>query len=811
MASKKDEIDDVDPHGHPRVPLRGHYTREKSDLRADWVEKFSGAKLTNVRHYEHDPEKLKGNIENFVGWGNIPIGIAGPLLINGTGIQGYTVCPYATTEGALVASATRGATALNRAGGVRARAYEQCMMRAPVFLLSTVDDAEKLERWILEHRSELQEQIKIVSKYAQLQSLVPFRNGNTLHLRFNYTTGDAAGQNMTTTGTWRACKWLLEEIKRQKLDIEVQDFYIEANLSGDKKVNYLNFIHTRGVRALAEVHIPEDVLQSVLKIDSATFMRCAYSMMQGAMTCGMVGFNINVANTVAAVFTATGQDIASVHESSVALLTVNPSPKGGIYACLVMPSVIIGTVGGGTALPTQKECLQMIGCYGNSRVARFAEILCSYALALDLSTLSAIASGQFANSHERLGKNRPDSGLLRKAMNDAFFQKVIEKKGELVSWRQAEVDSTASILSQLTSKELTKLVGHFAYEITYKPKGQDKTASYSVVVKAKPTDEETINMLNKLAQACGGRLAARYEMHKFNTGFKNCSMREIELCKLADPRITSVRPETLLTLLDADKEIFVIVMELLDSEKFMYMNTADVGTPWADEHVKTVLRDIANVHAVYLGKEGELTQKPWMEVPTKDQHIKLTALWSDLLEHNANEFPDLWTKDNKELASKFIASIPLFWDALEKAPLTLTHNDFNPRNVCLRRTTNGLKLCVYDWELAAVQVPQHDVAEFLSFILPPNTPLAVRHGYVEFYRQELEKASGKSFDKEEFFKIFDYANFDFAINRLGLYSMGHTVKDYKFLPRLIASHFAYLHQVAPARLAALNPAIKAKL
>ena len=186
---------------------------------------------------------------------------------------------------------------------------------------------------------------------------------------------------------------------------------ITGNLSSDKKGSSFNALLGRGVSVTAKCHIPEDILQRTLNMDSLTMSEMVrYASRLGERTGEQGGFNANIANILGGMFTALGQDIACVHESAIACtqFAKSDSPDGGIDASIYMPCLVVGTIGGGTMLPTQRECLEMIDCYGPGKVRRLAEIIAGYCLALDMSTYSAVASGDFADAHDRLGRNRPD-------------------------------------------------------------------------------------------------------------------------------------------------------------------------------------------------------------------------------------------------------------------------------------------------------------------------------------------------------------------------------------------------------------------
>ena len=195
----------------------------------------------------------------------------GPILINGHHIKGYVLCPFATTEGALVASATRGAAALTRSGGIKSHIIEQVMVRAPAFLMNSIDDAELLWSWVVTNFKALKLQTKLYSQYTTLSEIKPHRFGRTIIFAFKYQTTDAAGQNMVTTATWHACKWLLQAVKEELPTLKIRKFFIESNFSGDKKIAFGNLLNTRGVHVIAEAWIPESVIESTFKVSNILF------------------------------------------------------------------------------------------------------------------------------------------------------------------------------------------------------------------------------------------------------------------------------------------------------------------------------------------------------------------------------------------------------------------------------------------------------------------------------------------------------------------------------------------------------------
>jgi hydroxymethylglutaryl-CoA reductase (NADPH) len=390
----------------PRMPMRAQYTEAARLQRVNFLQDYTGVGLHEVAATSLDAQHLARVTESFIGSVEIPVGAVGPLLFHGQHASGHVFAPMATTEGSLVASATRGSTAITAGGGVTTAILDRRITRVPLFQMANLHDAIFLGKWVQSRISDIRGQTQLMSKHAELKRIEPQILGRDLHLHFVYDAADAAGQNMTTGCTWRACHWIMDEIAI-RFNLKVERFIIESNLSSDKKVTFNNFICGRGTRAVAECRLPGDVTQRFLHVTPEQLVKGYHSLAAGGVAGGMIGVNVNVANMVAAIFTATGQDIASVHESSVGHLTLELVDGGAaVYASLMLPSLLIGTVGGGTRLPQQRTCLQMLGCDGAGKSMRLAEIICGFALALDLSTLSALVADEFAAAHHPLAKAR---------------------------------------------------------------------------------------------------------------------------------------------------------------------------------------------------------------------------------------------------------------------------------------------------------------------------------------------------------------------------------------------------------------------
>ena len=777
------------PEVLPKIPARGLHSHEARHDRLSFIRRESGQALDNLSETSLRPERLSNNIENLIGAVEVPVGLAGPLWFRGENARGFVFAPFATTEGALVASASRGATALSQSGGVVTRVLGQRLQRVPVFILSDMRSTKMFSEWVTDHTAEIMNETRKVSQHANPLSIEPRILGKMVQLHFVYETGDAAGQNMVTACTWHACQWILAQMEHFE-SMRVEHFVVDGNLSGDKKVTFNSLIYGRGTRVMAEALISDEVLEKTLKISRENFIYAYSCALGGSVSVGMVGFNVNLANTVAAIFAATGQDIASVHESSVGQLHIEEG-EGGVYVSLLLPALIVGTVGGGTHLPRQQELLSMMGCAGEGKSKRLAEVVAGYALALELSTFSAMVSGQFASAHERLGRNRPVQWFQHKDLNSDFFEARLQEglgdKNLLVEKLQPveNFQIEAGNLSDLITSKVDKLVGHFPFDITYRDSNEDKTNNH-LIVKAKPIDDEVLLATGKLASFCGEELSEQFKKHKdYIGGIKGSHVRELGVYAQTDPRFRSHVPGFFGQLRDDNREIYILLLERL--QNVLLMDSADNPDAWSHENIETVIRGIAQVHSIWLNREEELSEQSWLgSVMTATKMVEMTKLWETLASHGAEEFPEILSQQSFELHLSLIRNVGEWWPELEAMPRTLIHNDFTPRNLALRQDQNDNRLCAYDWELATLQVPQHDLAEFLSFVIPLDATRSQIMHYVELHRQELEKASCMTLDPAQWLRGFELSTHDLLINRFALYMIAHTFREYNFMESLHA-------------------------
>ena len=384
------------------VPRLAHdYTAAAAQRRMAFLVEATGVSPEHIRRYSFDPAVLAGNIENFVGVAQVPIGIAGPLLIDGEHARGTFYVPLATTEGTLVASYNRGMKLLYEAGGVRTTVVADIMQRAPAFGFDSAREARAFGEWVTANFAAIKREAEQTTHIGRLHDIEQFTASRFLFLRFNFTTGDAAGQNLTGKATLRACTWIRAHYA------EIRDFYLEANLATDKKSSHVNILRTRGKRVTAEATIPADLARRVLHTSPSQMFRGRQVSNLGGLLAGVNNNGNHSANGIAALFAATGQDIANVAESSAALVHTELTADGSYYYSITIPALIVATYGGGTGLPTQRECLELLGCYGPGRVRKLAEIVAATVLCGEVSLGAAVVTEEWVTAHERLGRNRP--------------------------------------------------------------------------------------------------------------------------------------------------------------------------------------------------------------------------------------------------------------------------------------------------------------------------------------------------------------------------------------------------------------------
>lgn len=382
--------------------------RISSEMRLEFLEKKLNLQLPNIKKcYVNTSGKGITGIEQKIGGASIPLGFAGPLKINGDFAKGEFYVPLATNEAALIAGLSRGMKLVNEANGVNVKVTGDCMTRAPLFITPNTNYASEIAENIKQKGDlflKMKSAAESKSRFSKLIDIQPFQIANRLWLRHVFQTGDAMGMNSVTKYTSESVKALLGEKNQLKL------VALSGNLCADKKSTAMNVLFGRGKSVHAEVFIPKSVLQNVygLTPESVEMVNKNKNMLGSALAGTVAGFNANIANTIAAIFAACGQDLAQVVESSSGF-TVADAKEDGLYFALSMPSLEVGAVGGGTGFGTAKECLSIMKCNSQAQpgenAKKLAEIICTSALCQDLNLLCALAKEfELAESHISLAR-----------------------------------------------------------------------------------------------------------------------------------------------------------------------------------------------------------------------------------------------------------------------------------------------------------------------------------------------------------------------------------------------------------------------
>jgi hydroxymethylglutaryl-CoA reductase (NADPH) len=383
------------------VPAPLSWAKEAQEKRIAFIKRKVGSDVSHLTYQKifDEPDILKGNIENYIGMTQVPTGLIGPLQVNGTEARGDFYVPLATTEGALVASFNRGAKACRMSGGITSVCLTEAVQRTPVFKFETMSDVGHFVFWVLQHMAEYPPIIAQHSRHARLEDVKINMEGNQVLLIFEYHTGDAAGQNMVTICTDAVCRYIVENVP-----VKPKHWFIESNYSGDKKATSVSFTSVRGKKVTAEVHIKEEIVKDVFRSTPYLIAQYWQSSSIAAVQSGAIGIQGHFANGLAAIFMACGQDVACVSEAAVGITRMEVTESGDLYAAVTLPNLIVGTVGGGTRFPTQRECLELMDCYGDGKARKFAEICGATALAGELSIAAALSAGQFAKAHKLFGR-----------------------------------------------------------------------------------------------------------------------------------------------------------------------------------------------------------------------------------------------------------------------------------------------------------------------------------------------------------------------------------------------------------------------
>ncbi len=394
------------PRAGRATALRPTRQATEASIGRYWSRLTKGSATDADRRAIADPETVaraadySANIENMIGTVKLPVGIAGPLRINGLHAEGDYHIPLATSEAALVASYARGAHVASKAGGVSTAVLYEGVLRSPAFTFDTLLEAGTFIDWVVTHAETLKQAAEATTSHGILISLEPMIDNNVAFLLCRYTTGDAAGQNMVTLATHALC-----EAIATNCPVPIKRWYIEGNFSGDKKASSLGTITGRGRKVSAAVTLPETLIAAALHTSMDEMLDYARVANLGALLSGQLGAQAHYANGLAAFYIATGQDAACVAESAVGFTRMERRPDG-LFCSVTMPNILVGSVGGGTSLPSQTAGLNVLGLRGAGHGAALAEVTAALCLCGEISIVAAMAAGHFTRAHHRLARQR---------------------------------------------------------------------------------------------------------------------------------------------------------------------------------------------------------------------------------------------------------------------------------------------------------------------------------------------------------------------------------------------------------------------
>ncbi|MBU2981683.1 hydroxymethylglutaryl-CoA reductase [Lentibacter algarum] len=347
-----------------------------------------------------EPDQFSANIENFIGTVKMPVGIIGPLRINGLNAHGDYHVPMATTEAALVASYARGAYAATKSGGISTALLYEGVIRTPAFVFDELLNAGLFVEWVVSQIDSLKAKAEGTTNHGKLVSVEPVIDNNIVFLICRYTTGDAAGQNMVTIATNALC----EDIAA-RCPVPLKAWYIEGNFSGDKKASFLGLVTGRGRKVSASVTLSAEVVEKTLGTTVQAMLDYGQVANLGSHLSGQLGAQAHFANGLAALYIATGQDAACVAEGAIGITRME-ARDDGLFCCVTMPNILVGSVGGGTSLPSQSAGLNILGLKGAGKGAALAEVAAATCLCGEISIVAAIAAGHFTRAHENLARHR---------------------------------------------------------------------------------------------------------------------------------------------------------------------------------------------------------------------------------------------------------------------------------------------------------------------------------------------------------------------------------------------------------------------
>ncbi len=773
------------------VPGRGLVTHLGTQLRTEYLVKL-GYSLNRLPTTTLKLGDIQKNIESYIGSVEIPVGVVGPLIWNDEAV----FAAVGTLEGALVASMNRGARTISLSGGFKSEVKWQRMSRAPMFEFDQEEEVRIFVGFLKTHFAKIKQKAESYSNYAQLDEIDIIEDGLRVHTVFFYQTADASGQNMTTTCTWHAMLFIIEEFYRLH-GVKCVNYILEGNGSSDKKLSDYNRRKGRGIHVTATAIIQEKYIREVLRTTSEKMLHVFGPSQKLAKQNGMLGYSINAANAVAAIFVSTGQDLACIHESSVAFLELHPHVEG-LFAQITFPNLVVGTVGGGTHLPKQTEALELMGCKGSGKSQRFASLIAGFALGLELSTYAAIVSGEFAKAHEKLGRNRPVEWLTRHEVNQAFLLPLLQhpQKEKITGIYLEDASLTEDgILTHIAAKATKKLIGFEEVILNFL---NEKESTFPenkqrILLKSKATDGEVIKGLHLISASIEAQLADLISQCRETLEYKNSHLKESKIYEFLHKELYPFTPTFYGSLRDDDREIHLLLLEFLHEKDMFIFNSENHPEHWNRNAIQWAISDIGLAHRLLnklMVSEQDLFVefKPWENNQLYNQIIRI-------LQQQTVEFLD------SEKLSRFVDAtlgLKLMTNQLPMIPKCIIHNDFNSRNMGVR--LNG-DLVIYDWELSVIDYPHRDIVELLSFTLEIQKSEDSWFSYLEYHFQDA-KELWSDFDAEDFlqfrkqwFLAYEYALIELITTRLIFYEVAGIVVKYEFSNRVLRTAIWLLDHV----------------
>lgn len=382
----------------PRFAGQGYADSEVAERRA-WLERIAGCPLPTVGASAIPGPSMRGNVENPIGAAQVPLGVAGPLRVRGEHADGTFYVPLATTEGALVRSYERGMVALTHAGGAEARLLRDENRAIPVFTFGELSEAATFARELPALFGELQRATETTTRHGRLLSVEPRVVGRDVLVTFAFSTGDASGMNLLCRATDAACRLLVDRFAPRR-------WLLLSGAEGEKRASSSLLAGGKGKSVVAAARLPASVVRAVLHAEVASVAALWRGTTIAHLETGTVGHNGHYANGLAALFIACGQDVANVVNSAVGVTTLEAEEDGSLWASVHLPALTVATVGGGTGVGTAPECLRLLGCEGDGKAKKLAEIVASTILAGELSFAAALAAGEHAAAHDQYGRKR---------------------------------------------------------------------------------------------------------------------------------------------------------------------------------------------------------------------------------------------------------------------------------------------------------------------------------------------------------------------------------------------------------------------